>query len=442
MTDLILRFILFSGIFFTFYKLIFSRMSFFQMNRWILIAIPILALGIPWWASFYENPLVGNGAALVLPEVFLDDEISENLTTEKDTLSWSILFFILYAIGLFSSLFFTYSGILKCRSILKQSESAKNGIFFSKKISSPFTFFDKIALPLSLKNSINLNTIIEHEKVHVSQKHSWDNLYYQLWKAVFWFNPFLYFLNNELRQTHEAIADQAALQLSTKENYAKLLLGSALGNPPSGWQPMAATANPFFNSSLIKNRITMIYKGKSPRKLQWLYLLFVPLLAGMTAVSCSKAKPISTQEKATETEQNAEAFPINEADQMPLFAWCDENASKEEQMECFQKGVLNHVKENFKYPKSAKNLKAEGRILTRFVIGKDGKIRDAQVLRGLPTDTEDDAKNAAGQEANEEAINLVNTLPNLTPARKNGQEIAVSFVLPIMMRLPKEEDAE
>ncbi|MGB0176887.1 MAG: M56 family metallopeptidase, partial [Owenweeksia sp.] len=76
-------------------------------------------------------------------------------------------------------------------------------------------------------------------------------IYYGLLGIIFWFNPFIHLLAREVRQTHECLADQKALQETSREVYARMLLSSTFGKE---WSvPMTiGTVNPFFNSSLLK----------------------------------------------------------------------------------------------------------------------------------------------------------------------------------------------
>jgi TonB family protein len=106
----------------------------------------------------------------------------------------------------------------------------------------------------------HFDTILIHEQVHVQQRHSWDILLVEVLRVLFWFNPVLIFYKQSLQQVHEYLADQEAAlqgQRSNPDHYARFLVAYALNTP------VAALTNHFFNSSLLKSRITMLYKNKN-----------------------------------------------------------------------------------------------------------------------------------------------------------------------------------
>ncbi|MDZ7845948.1 MAG: M56 family metallopeptidase [Owenweeksia sp.] len=295
---------------------------------------------------------------------------------------------------------------------------------FQSSTSGPFAFFKRIVIPSQLLHSEKLATVVAHEKAHVEQHHGFDNLYYNLLSAIFWFNPFIHLLNRELRQSHECLADEAALESTPKEVYAHLLLSSTFGSELS-----FDSANRFFNSSLIKTRITMIYKTKTNKKMKGLYLALLPLMAVMVLLSCQKKE---NSEAGPDTKK-IETMALAEVDSPPLFDNCDANATTEEQMQCFQMGIMRHVQENFKYPKKAQEQSMEGKLYVNFTITKSGEIINTKVMRGLTA--EGPEQEEAARQADETAMDLVKSLPTLAPAIKDGKKVAITFTLPINMKM-------
>ena len=87
--------------------------------------------------------------------------------------------------------------------------------------------------------------------------------------AFQWFNPAIWMLRADLQELHEYEADDAVLRSGANiKDYQYLLIRKAVGK--SGY----SVANSF-NHSILKNRITMMSKSKSPlrRGLRVLYLL-------------------------------------------------------------------------------------------------------------------------------------------------------------------------
>jgi hypothetical protein len=443
-TAFAIRFVLFTAIFYFTYKLLFSRMSFFKTNRFVLLGIPVFSATIPLIAPAFSNLIVPSALTVQLPEIALSGAPQPELTSPT-SINWLLIIYFTIT-GLF--LLGLIRGILKGLNIVKNS-TADGAVYFTNKSESPFTFFRSIIIPEDLRNHKDLPAIIKHEQIHVNQLHSWDNLYYGLLTGLSWFNPFMHLLAKELRQIHECLADEQALSTTSREEYAQLLLSSAFGSEIN-LSPMAmGTANPFFNSSLIKTRITMMYKQKTKQHFKWLYLALVPILAGMTLLSCDKAEEVQTETPPVE-EKTAETIEFGQADSPPLFANCDANASKDEQAKCFKEGLMNYVIENFKYPEIAQKEGLEGKMFVEFTINENGETVDVKVVKwnfnqGMENEKIMDAETGkvlweatltpAIDEALKYAKSLVEGLPKLAPALKDGKKVSVKFTLPLNLKL-------
>src|SRR5690606_31581362 len=82
----------------------------------------------------------------------------------------------------------------------------------------------------------------------------------------------------------EFIADEkASKNMQSKTEYATLLLSNAMHVPGS------ALSNNFFNQSLLKRRIMMLFKSKSNQNALWKYGFSAPLFACMLVFSSAFA---------------------------------------------------------------------------------------------------------------------------------------------------------
>ena len=111
--------------------------------------------------------------------------------------------------------------------------------------------------------------ILAHEKAHIGFGHTFDLLVVDILSAIQWFNPAVWMLRADLQELHEYEADDAVLRAGADiKEYQYLLIRKAVSK--SGY----SVANSF-NHSILKNRITMMSKSKSPlaRGLRALYLL-------------------------------------------------------------------------------------------------------------------------------------------------------------------------
>jgi protein TonB len=81
------------------------------------------------------------------------------------------------------------------------------------------------------------------------------------------------------------------------------------------------------------------------------------------------------------------------------------------------------VRDNLEYPEIARKAGVEGRVIVGFIVGRDGRIRDVQVMRGI------------GAGCDEEAIRVVRQMPNWIPGKQRGNAVSVRFALPITFKL-------
>lgn len=123
-----------------------------------------------------------------------------------------------------------------------------------------------------------------------------------------------------------------------------------------------------------------------------------------------------------EEEEVDEVFNFAIVEDKPIFPGCEDSPKDERQL-CFQQSVMGHIKKNFKYPEIAKDMGIQEKIFVNFVIDKKGKISNAQVVRGKDKNLK------------KEALRLVNSIPQMVPAKQRGKAVQCSFTIPINFRL-------
>jgi len=99
-----------------------------------------------------------------------------------------------------------------------------------------------------------------------------------------------------------------------------------------------------------------------------------------------------------------------------------------EQMPQFQGGdgeLMRFIGTNLKYPTIAAENGIEGRVVIRFVVGKDGNVSDAQIVRSLDPSCD------------KEAIRVVKSMPRWVPGMQNGRPVPVYYTLPVLFKLQK-----
>ncbi len=88
-----------------------------------------------------------------------------------------------------------------------------------------------------------------------------------------------------------------------------------------------------------------------------------------------------------------------------------------------QEALFKYLQKTMKYPQIAKENGIQGTVFVNFVVGKDGKIRDAKILRGV------------NKMLDEEAIRVVKAMPSWKPGKQRGKPVSVSYNLPIKFTL-------
>ncbi|MCB9170496.1 MAG: energy transducer TonB [Flavobacteriales bacterium] len=97
-----------------------------------------------------------------------------------------------------------------------------------------------------------------------------------------------------------------------------------------------------------------------------------------------------------------------------------------EQMPSFPGGeeeLFKYLGKSIKYPQMAADAGISGVVYVTFVVDKDGKVKDAKVLRGI------------GGGCDEEALRVVNNMPPWTPGKQRGKPVKVQYNLPIRFTL-------
>jgi periplasmic protein TonB len=114
------------------------------------------------------------------------------------------------------------------------------------------------------------------------------------------------------------------------------------------------------------------------------------------------------KENAKITEDEDKPFLI--AEKMPQFPGGDVE-------------MMKFIRDNLKYPAKAQEAGVTGRVVVNFVVGRDGKITQIKIVRGI------------GSGCDEEAIRVLQKMPPWTPGQMGGKAVPVYFTFPIQFRL-------
>ena len=256
-------------VFYLFYRFLLKKETFHRFNRIVLVGTTILSFLLPLCVITIRKP--AEPGVMVMEKTAEMRELAPEVG--KTFPSWPVLMVILlFWAGVAFVLVRVIVSILSILKITRQGELVREEdgcrIVVTDRDIDPFSWMRYIVL--SRKDwEGNPAPILAHEKAHIGFRHSVELLLVDVLSAFQWFNPAIWMLRSDLRELHEYEADDAVLRSGTDiKDYQYLLIRKAVGK--SG-----CSVSNSFNHSILKNRITMMSKTKTPysRRLRALWLL-------------------------------------------------------------------------------------------------------------------------------------------------------------------------
>ena len=464
MLSYIIQTIVFQLLFLMVYDLFLKKETFFGWNRFYVLITPLISLALPFVKLQSFRTTVPEDYVFILSEVTLVAGQNAQVHPQAQVAeSINIWLLILLGGSCVSFLLFAY----KCYQIIRLRQQGKLSYLRDYiRVEIPnkelaFTFFNSIYIGSNLLQRKH-DHIINHELVHVKDRHSWDLLFFELLRIVFWFNPLVYIYQNRITELHEFIADSKSVK-NQKKSYCQLLLQDTFQTEQLSF------VNQFFNHSLIKKRIVMLQKSTSKKVWQLKYLLLIPLITVMLIYTSCEAEQqegfdqnaVSIEEQLRELEaaidgkdlspelqkqllnvaakannidlggieaKTVEGFgkstidiPFTLVSTKPSFKTpCADGTNA---FDCFKIQLDNHVRSTFEYPKEAVAKKVEGRVYVSFRINTDGTV---SILESRAPDPLLDA----------EGRRIISSLPQLNPGLDaDGNPVSVLFAYPIVFML-------
>lgn len=253
------------------YALFLRNERFFTLNRIFLISGIIASFVFPLYTWHYTVVLS------YIPSVDVSDPLIQGVVISDKSLSMQDLLFLVYFSGIIFLIIKILRQTLPVVNIIRKSEINKNSqarLIRSAKYPVSFSFISYVFVNPST-DELETREIVNHEIEHIRQKHWIDLLLFELLCTLQWFNPAIWLYGRFIRQNHEYLADEFALQRSSNPAiYRAALLNQMFGGP------VIVLANSF-NYSLNKKRFNMMTKTiNSPiRKLK--LLLILPLIVAV-----------------------------------------------------------------------------------------------------------------------------------------------------------------
>jgi len=298
-------------LFYCAYYFLLRKETFFNSNRWFLLAGLITSVVLPFLVYtkiIWVDPApVANMkyASLYVTNV---PRISEQ---ESFEINWNYVILAVYTIGFLALLikfaidFYSLSSVLKGKKVQQQADF--KFVDINENI-APFSYFDYIVYNSSMYTQAELENIIEHEKVHSDQNHTIDVLIARVFCVLFWFNPIIWLYKKAILQNLEFIADnEAAKKISDKKAYQYTLLKITTH------ESCVAITNHFYQS-LIKKRIVMLNKNQSKKRNYWKYYAIIPALVAFVLLfqikTIAQEKEREERKEATEKTNQIDVYKI------------------------------------------------------------------------------------------------------------------------------------
>ncbi|AMR30550.1 hypothetical protein A0256_03485 [Mucilaginibacter sp. PAMC 26640] len=418
-------------LFYGFYALLLRRETFFQLNRIYLVGAALLSFFIPLVQSDWIKDLfITKKVQYAVYGTGSEINITAFAPIENSAYTFGEILVMLYLAGVVVLALRLMWQFVQLRRVIKQTGP-----------SVPYSFFNKINVDDDTEAK---DVILAHEEVHAQQWHSADVLIIEAVMILNWFNPVVYLYRFSIRHIHEYIADRQAIQAgNNKAEYALLLLSHTFNTPAH------QLVNPFYNHSLLKQRIMMLQKNKSQRIKLLKYGLSAPLFILMLVLSSAT---ISNSKAVTSINRNAEELFLTPADSIGTTA-SPETYPNANRLIALEKdssvgdstkgkvysavdtqptfpggeaGFAAYLAKNIRYPKAARDNKIQGRVVMGFVVEKDGTLSGIKVIRSVE------------HSVDAEAIRVLKGSPKWVAGSEKGSKVRVQYAIPINFALSDE----
>lgn len=268
-------------IFYIVYWALFRNHTFFMANRLYLIASLFAGMLIPAVEMRGQVGLLPAESPLVSAANLSATSNAVHGSTVPD---WQLVIPFVYLAGVSLMLLLLLRALIRIYLVIRSAvpvptEECRLLINQGGKVGSGSFSFLRWMVVSPEDYEEYFESIFAHELAHIRQWHSLDILLIEVLKVFFWFNPVLWLYKSSLEQLHEFLADEGA---EDKDRYATFMISYARR------ALSAAVTSNFFHKSLLKQRIQMIYKQRTPGWMGWKYVSIFPLLAATVMLMATR----------------------------------------------------------------------------------------------------------------------------------------------------------
>ena len=432
------------ALFYLLYVSILKKDTFLRLRRFFFLSAILFSLlyplfTVPALSNAWMFPAAGTEEGATTTTVTIG-EPSMTVMIENDdpapvSIPWGTIFFLLY-LGVtlvFISRFFVRLGsIYSIRAKCEKRTISGTTVYHLKEDITPFSFFNLIFIHEEQHPGTELTQVLLHEQAHVKQAHSVDIVLAELLCIFFWWNPFVWLMKREMIMNLEYLADNDVLLegIDTREYQYHLLRLT--------YHESAAPLVNNFNVSLLKQRVMMMNKTKSPALRLMKYFAILPVCFLLVTTNSVYAGHDEEATAASETSDPATGLtsvssvePVSDPPPVKKGAVTEEIFVVVEEQPEFPGGteaMMKFLSDSIVYPKEAHARGIQGRVICNFVVMKDGTIDSVNIVRGI-----DPLLDA-------EAVRVLESMPKWEPGRQRGQAVNVRFTLPVTFRVNKPEE--
>ena len=384
----ILEVIACSGVLAALYSLIIERKVDFLFARLFLIFSVLLSAVIPMInIPVWEAALVPQLTEVTVGEV--STEVVQSTVTSFN-FNFMALIWAVYGVGValcMGSIVLQMVNILNIRRVGQMTTFDGVNIVRSQQNIASFSLFKTIYIGNNTADT-DLPTIVAHERSHIAHKHSVERVVMEIFKALLWWNPFVWIASRRLVEAHEFEADNDVIGSGCDANlYVATLLKHLFGYSPE-------IANGLHNS-LTKKRLKMILKGNSGRYALLRKVAVIPVLGVLFALFSLTTK-VAVAQDVQQSKVEVEVTEIN--DYQDFYRW---------------------VVMNVQYPSAAREQSLSGSVITSLTIDTDGNVKDVKIVK---SDNELFSK---------EVSRVLAKAPAWRPFVKDGKRVEVKYMLPV-----------
>ncbi|MBO5806774.1 MAG: TonB family protein, partial [Bacteroidaceae bacterium] len=431
-----------------------SRETFHRINRFVLLAIMLLAFVLPAVNLGVESPFARFAAIMqdsAVPTTAGTDVASTGVlvgeldvaalggatqlvsTASSGPFDWLLMAFVVYMSGVGVLLVRQVVVYMQMFRLLLASRAVDASHYGAQGIrlrvhcgkEKPFSWFRWVVLGEDDMQD-GAREILTHEAAHVAAGHSWDIVFADAVIILQWFNPLAWIAKSVLKDIHEFEADEAVINSGVNaKQYQLLIIKKAVG------ARLYSIANSF-NHSLTKKRITMMCKEKSKkwRCAKALYILPVAAVAALSFSTVENANAVETElaSKVNEIAMNGASVSGEISAGTPVIPETAVAADTVVYQVCEQQpefpgggsAMVKFLAENIKYPADAMEAGKGGKVFVQFVVRRDGSVNDVVIMKSSGTPSLDN-----------EALRVVKSMPKWKPGMQRGEAVNVRFMIPV-----------